>query len=600
VTEIIWPHTAPRAGRYPRGSALLLGLALFVLLCILHIPLRGVYVPTEDDISNLATSLLLAPDAHWYHWFSRGCSLFFDLYPDWPARSTEFAWVSFTRPAFQFVVYLSHFVLGTDWASYQLINCFAVAGTGAVAFQIARTALRLRTGASFVSAILVVLSPPLWVSWLSGLGYAIEPLATVLVSGAFLLAFARRDFLCLALLFLAILTKENTLWAPITAGITIMLCPRVDESPSHRMLIAAAMLLPVALWLGLRFAFFGSIGGTYATAGYTSLADFLALIFSKLTHLHNLFVTHKPPELFALAPAVAGASPPSRGMAILILDRGTALLIYALLFLWVLRILPYSFYRLRDGIRDMRWARIDADFLVALWAAIAVAFYLAVPLDEDRYATSVVVFAWPALVAEVERRGKPIIWLGLVALCAASLTRTSYLIFETIAEPSRNGIYRSMNAYRSMDAVLAQVPTRIRRLYVLSAGGLQVANPKYVSPILGVSAEIVRVAEIVWNCQDDVVGFDHKIAEHVVSMTVMLPTCAHFSFFTDRFNRDLANGRLDRNDTMSYEFPEADLKGRQTSPYLGRKMTVRVRPNGFARFIIQHGNSNGIAWFDTR
>ena len=163
------------------------------------------------------------------------------------------------------------------------------------------------------------------------------------------------------------------------------------------------------------------------------------------------------------------------------------------------------------------------------------------------------VFAWPALVAEVERRGKAIIWLGLAVCCAVSLTRSSYRLVEWIAEPVRN------DDYRSMDAVLRQVPTGTRQIYVLSAGGLQEANPEYVRLVLGVSAEIVRVVEIDWNCREasDLVAFDHSTADGVVSMTVTLPTCANFQFYTDRFNNDIANGRLYRNDTMSYELPEA-------------------------------------------
>ena len=119
--------------------------------------------------------------------------------------------------------------------------------------------------------------------------------------------------------------------------------------------------------------------------------------------------------------------------------------------------------------------------------------------------------------------------------------------------------------------------------------------------VLGVSAEIVRVAEISWNCREasDLVAFDHSTADGVVSMTVTLPTCANFYFYTDRFNNDFANGRLYRNDTMSYELPEADPKRSQPSFFLGRRMTVHVRPNGPARFIIEHGGPNGIAWFDT-
>src|SRR5262249_21629326 len=162
------------------------------------------------------------------------------------------------------------------------------------------------------------LSPPVLESWLFGVGYAIEPLATVLVAGAFLAVLARRDFLCLALLFLALLTKENAVWAPLAAAITIMLRPKLNESLYRRAFTAVAMLLPVAMWLGLRFAFFGGIGGTYATTGYTPVVDFLKLIFFKLTHLHYLFITHQ-----------AGI----RGSALTIVDRATDLLIYGLLFL---------------------------------------------------------------------------------------------------------------------------------------------------------------------------------------------------------------------------------------------------------------------------
>ena len=503
-------------------------------------------MPNEDDISHFVDGLLLAPGAHWQDWFTRGYWHDFDLYPDWPAHGTEFSKMAYTRPAFEFVIYLAHFVLGRDWASYQFINCFAVAGMGAVAFQIAQTVLGLRTGPSLVAAMLVILSPPLWVSWVSGVGFAIEPLATVLVAGAFLAVLAHRDFVCLALLFLAVLTKENALWAPLAAAITIMLRPKLDESLRHRVLAAGTMLLPVAMWLGLRFAFFDGIGGTRTTAGYTPLADFLKLTFFKLTHLHYLFITHKIPE----------GEWPDRGTTFLILDRGTALLIYALLFLWVIRILPEAVDRVRFAMREMRWPIVDAGFLVTLWAAIALAFHFALPVGEARYATSVVVFAWPALVAEVERRGKVIIWVGLTVLCAVSLTRTSYLPLRV-----DRGTRAEMRLRRSMNAVLVQVPIGTRQIYVLSAGGLQEANPEYVRLILGVSAEIVRVAEInSRTCRDasDLVAFDHSIADGVVSMTVTLPACANFSFFTNRFNNDIANGRLYRNNAMSYELPEVD------------------------------------------
>jgi hypothetical protein len=89
----------------------------------------------------------------------------------------------------------------------------------------------------------------------------------------------------------------------------------------------------------------------------------------------------------------------------------------------------------------------------------------------------------------------------------------------------------------------------------------------------------------------------------VVSMTVTLPACAYFDFFTNRFDDAITNGRLYRNGRMSYEWPEA-RPGRGGLLYassfdLGRRMTVHVRPTGPARFIVEHGRSDGIGWFDT-
>jgi hypothetical protein len=573
---------AQRAECRLEWTVLLVGFAIFGLLWILNIPLRETYLPDSDDISQYADSLLVAPSAHWQDWFTRGYSHSFDLYPDWPAHNTEYAKTAWMRPAFQFVIYLAHFVLGRDWASYQLINCFAVAGMGAVAFQIAQKVLELRTGPSLVAAMLVVLSPPLWVSEFAGVAFAIEPLATVLVAGVFLAVLARRDFLCLALLLLAILTKENTLWAPFAAATTIMLRPKPGESVRRRVFAAAAMLLPAVVWLGLRFAFFGGIGGTYATAGYTPLAHFLELTLFKLTHLHYLLAL-KPPM----------GDP--QGAAFLILDRATALLTYVLLSLWALRVLPEAVSHVRSITHELSWPTVDAVSIVNLWAAAALAFHFALPLGQDRYATSVVVFLWPALVAEVERRGKAVIWLCLVVLCAGSLTR-SYRLFQWIEGPPRS------NSVRSVNAVLNQVPTGTRQIYVLSAGGLQEANPESVRLILGVPAAIIRVAEIAWECRNasDLVAFDHTAANGVVSMNVTLPACANFYFATDRFNNGLANGRLYRNDAMNYELPDADPpKGPSPYFFLGRKITVHVRPNGPARFIIEHGGPNGVAWFDT-
>jgi hypothetical protein len=587
MTEQTLPQTMERAVRAQQTvwSALLVGVAIFGLLWILNIPYRENYVPGGGDIPALADGLLLSPNAHWTDWFTQGYSHFWDRYPEWPQGDS-----AFTRPAFQFVIYLAHFALGRNWASYQVINCFAAGGIATVVFLIARTALGLRAGSSLLATVLVLLSPPVLESWILGLAFAIEPLATVLTAGAFLAVIARRDILCLTLLFAALLTKENTLWAPVAAGISVMLRPRPNESLYRRIIVSAAMFMPIAMWLSLRFAFFHGIGGTYATSGYTPVADFLNLTFYKLMHIDNLFVN---PSYFM-----------EWHWEWKLLDRtlriGTRLLIYALFCLWAIHILSNTVSQLRKALHDKAWPTADATLLVALWAAVALAFHFALPLRDERYATSIAVFVWPALVAEIERRRKFSLWLALAACGIVLLVRTADLSKQGIATAK---FLRTTS--RTMDAALRAVPEGTPQVYVMPADRLHGANPEYVRLVLGINAKIVILADIQWDCKksNKLVSFDHSTIDGVVNIAVSLPACAKFRFSGQFGDTSLENGRLYRNGTITYELPEAfrinSEKWWDEAFYLGRKMILHVRPSGPARFIIQHGGPGGIASFDT-
>src|SRR5262249_19301351 len=193
--------------------------------------------------------------------------------------------------------------------------------------------------------------------------------------------------------------------------------------------------------------------------------------------------------------------------------------------------------------------------LVPLWAAIALAFHFALALSSAWYATSVVVFAWPSLVAEIDRRGKPILWLGLAVFCVVSSLR-SYRSAEVTLFPAPREFISPMRA------ALRQMPMGTRQVYVLPAadGRLPTVNPEYWRLILGVPAEIVRIVDINWHCDEsnDLVDFDHSIFDGLVKLTVSLPACANFVFSFARIaDNALANGRLYRNATMHYEQPEA-------------------------------------------
>jgi hypothetical protein len=207
------------------------------------------------------------------------------------------------------------------------------------------------------------------------------------------------------------------------------------------------------------------------------------------------------------------------------------------------------------------------------------------------------------------------IWLGVTMCSMIALVRGSYYIIDwhSSSEERVSGLVPGIY-YEAMDAALREAPAMTREIYVLPAAerreSLQDVNPKYLRSILGISAEIVRVVDIYWRCgdPDSVVEFDHNFTNGVVNLTVSLPECAMFRFFGAPFpSSALVKGHIYRNTEVTYELPEAHpIEAPLSEPpfepplHLGRKMIVHVRPIGPARFVIDHGARNGIAWFDAR
>jgi hypothetical protein len=151
-----------------------------------------------------------------------------------------------------------------------------------------------------------------------------------------------------------------------------------------------------------------------------------------------------------------------------------------------------------------------------------------------------------------------------------------------------------------MNAVMHDMPPATRQIYVVSDRGLQYAHPEFVRRILDVSAEIVRIVDINWQCNDrGLVAFDYTTADGAVVLTVTLPHCANFRFDSANFgSATIENGHIYRNPAMSYEVPDAYI-GKWNPPYyLGQKIIVHIHPSGPVRIIVEHGGPSGIAWFD--
>jgi hypothetical protein len=154
-----------------------------------------------------------------------------------------------------------------------------------------------------------------------------------------------------------------------------------------------------------------------------------------------------------------------------------------------------------------------------------------------------------------------------------------------------------------MSVALREVPPSAQQVYVLSAGGLVPANAEYLQALLGMRAKIIRIVDAAWECRAEGsrVVVVHGVVDGTVTLTATLPDCARFFFaFSGIDARGLVDGQIRRNASIVYEFPDARAVSPAPGIELGRRMTVRIRPGGSARFIIEKGGTDGgITWFDT-
>ena len=568
--------------------ALALGAAILGFLWFLNLPYRRIFQLDSADVPALADGMLLLPGARWEDWITRGYSNFWDTYPEWPKHLT-----AFSRPVFQAFIYLAHFALGTDWPSYLIINYLAVAGVTAMAYLIGRAELGLWNAPALLAATLVLLSPPVLGFSIWDVGFAIECLAAIFVGAAFLASAAGRDLLCFSLLIVALATKENAVWAPFAAALTVVLRKGQGEAIGRRLIVGAAMLLPVVMWLGYRFACFGGIGGTYATLGYIPISGYLSVTAYKLIHVYRLLVTRSLVDAPGFLWLVDQA-----------FTKVTGVLVSLLLLLWILRGAREAIdWVIRFG-RSRQSPTVEPGFLVTLWAALGLAFHFALPLAEERYASAAVMFLWPAITAEVLRHRGRATRLALGVCIVIATIRTADWSSNMIVPPAgpRPTLYHEMAA---MNAALRELPARVEQVYVVSAGGLVETNPAYLRALLGVPAEIIRVVDIDWKCPagDDVVAFRHDDVGEVVVLRAALPGCASFEFFRAAFDRiSLIGTTIRRGDSILYEAPDAhpiEAEDNDQPPLtLGSTITMTVRPKGPARFIIEHGRPGALAWFD--
>jgi hypothetical protein len=235
-------------GNDPRTQRAILPAAIALMFIYLsYLKYYLAYRPFGDD-----PAVLVASGGNPKLWFTEGFSRLFVVYPEWTVPFTDFL-----RVGVNLILLTSHVFFGSHYVYYFAALYLA---------QLTLCWLLIRTSASFgVSSrwlpyigVIAVINPAFINRGLTSIADQFDVWCGLFVFLAFYLLLSRKYALALAVMTLAVFTKEAALFAPIAASLTLYL-------ETRRRLVSLAMLIPLAIWGAVRkLVFVGSVGGLYA------------------------------------------------------------------------------------------------------------------------------------------------------------------------------------------------------------------------------------------------------------------------------------------------------------------------------------------------
>jgi hypothetical protein len=238
--------------------ASLVTFALFTLFWTIEI--NPYYFPYGDSFALFVNS---APRFHplYSSWFLHGFQTYFGAYPDMSVHASNFI-----RPVVNGTFFLGWYVYGSHWSRY-LLTTYGVIGllAGTTCF-IARHLLKLSIRITSLAVLCVIIAPSVDSGAIFDPTFAFDLLGGLLVLLATAALIADALIPCWILLALAIFTKETTLFAPVLTA-AILFVRNYNKPILKRLAISGGFLLPLAIWMGLRWYDFRGEKGVYVLMG---------------------------------------------------------------------------------------------------------------------------------------------------------------------------------------------------------------------------------------------------------------------------------------------------------------------------------------------
>ena len=233
------------------------------VILLMHLVLFGHFLSnyyiSDDELALVANSTNHTGQIDVASWFSQGFSRYFITYPEWTSPYTNFL-----RPVVNVTFFFQHLLFRDAWRYYLLFN-YLVSSAGVLfVYLFARKLLKQNAIISSITSAVFFVASFTYVSYI----YPATPfdmLAGVLVMAAFLCVMREKILLSALLLTLALLTKETVIFASAAAAITLFILYLRKGAIGRKQILncLAVFVLPVVIFLCLRFLFFSGFAGAY-------------------------------------------------------------------------------------------------------------------------------------------------------------------------------------------------------------------------------------------------------------------------------------------------------------------------------------------------
>jgi|GEM_PF-2502977 len=526
----------PRAGR-ETAAAMLAGLLLLAGVYVYFwIWLYRGYLLLRDDPGNVGGTVAEGLRG----WFTRGMAGYYHVYPEWPQPGFS----NFYRPVWNLILYAEHAAFGQHYWAWFLFFC-AVQYAGALLFLRVVRSLGVASRPSWFFAILFLFNAAFLNFGLVYPGFQFDVFASVMLLGALYLLLQGRHAGALALITIAVFTKETAIFAPVAAAVTIFILT-CDVKWS------AAMLAPLLAWIAARLlAFHAVMGGTFASPA--NVHDLLLNIGKGLIVWPSSAVPANFPLQFAGGYGVAL-------LAFLAMNAA----------LWViLASAAWQAMRALCQAPQKKEAKLQA--ILLLWALGALFFCLLIR-PQTRFGASLYAFLLLFLTTFLFANSWPKIWklVPVAILSFVTLIRAGNFLTHAMANlaPERNG-------ETALYAGLRALPQNGGAVFIVNAPTM-LSAPGFLAKAWHLKRDIIFIDQF-RGCPHAEAG-DARYEFSAPSLSVEIPPCAFYVLagVPDAIQAKALTGDLVRPGIGTYQFPDhRDKRLNDGDIDFGRELRIR-------------------------